>query len=654
MQNTVQRIQDVAAHKLATTYAISEQYNSLMGRSREILGEINSITYKPTHSYQKNPLSFFSALGERGKEQLVDNLSHRVDKLAAEFGGIQEHLAEQRERMSSKLVEMRKYSMGIEKAMADFQDQRRADVEVASAEEKKYEASVKAENTWRDWFTTNRDCQFDYSTLQQAGLPMKYYANLKNPSFLGIFSRPKQIFTGAEAAVLVSDYIADLKSHIAQEQKKIDCVQSGDTVLNQQIRTVAGVLNKIHVREKEYRNCIAQILETENTNRQIQDRAYLASLKVSMETRVEKGAERLARRRFAFAQGLLGSLALVGGLAYFSSRVEKKIDGIPQRPAAAAPVSQPKTLESVTNDYFTVIPGKENDKVLLHGPKTALFAEGYVYKGTNPGPTAMIIGGIHPNEHASNEAVKQIARTLEVYKGNVIVIPTLNRPADAQNTRGIDTVDMNRIWTPSVKNVAEKELVDAIEMLAKQYNVDLVLSTHTNNTGGYDNSFVSDTVTYADIAQGVVQRMNPQLGSGVGFKSMHKPMPTTLTYYFAQQGIPAFGVETRDNLPLKDGVELQKFAIKSMLDNYGIETNLEAEVAGIRLAAPMVFQPKPVQVKPETEATSPVTITPLKPLEPALDYAINPQKNPEPQKKEDKKPGQDDKKKDAKEQGHGY
>jgi len=107
----------------------------------------------------------------------------------------------------------------------------------------------------------------------------------------------------------------------------------------------------------------------------------------------------------------------------------------------------------------------------LHGPKTALFSEGYIIDGAEPGPTAMIIGGIHPNEHASKEAVREAADSMKVRKGRVILLPTLNRAADLEDVRGLGGVDMNRIFSPNVKRVAETELAEAVKELAKEYNV---------------------------------------------------------------------------------------------------------------------------------------------------------------------------------------
>jgi|GEM_PF-5485218 len=633
MHNITQKIVQVADSKLATTYAVPEQYMVMAKRSEHILGELDAISYKPMQYYSRSPLSFFAGMSEKARDNLVDNLGCKINKLAAEYLQIQDSLGSQKEQMSERMALIRSYNLGIEARLVFLQGQKATETEAALKLAKSYEDSANRTAEYSKLFELHSNESYSGRSLQQAGLPEGYLRDEKSGSLFAFFGKPKQNFTGAEAASLFLSYAADLRSAASLERKKVNTAQESDTPLNQAIRATQQTIDRVHSRELVFRNSIYKINDLAGKAALLQDANYVAGLKTAMAARVDKGSDRFARRKYATAQTAFTVLALVGGLFYLSDRIESKISSNSDAPAIAAPLvqpssprqsqtrsttakTQPVSIDSVTNEYYSVIPGKEKSRVLLYGPKTALFTEGYIIEGRESGPTAMVIGGIHGNERASREAVEELAETLEVRSGKVILVPSLNRAAATANVRGMG-VDMNRIFSDRVKNVAEGELAEAVSRLARDYNVSLVLNTHTNNTGGYGDSFVADTNDLVDIAQEVVARMNSQLGSGVAFKSMLKPMPDTATYFFAQKGVAAFGVETNDNLNLRDGIKLQEFAIKSMLEQYGIETNIDADVQAI--SAPAFFgSVQAVPTATVTEKTAPAKVTPLKPVEPDM------------------------------------
>jgi len=183
-----------------------------------------------------------------------------------------------------------------------------------------------------------------------AGLPGSYVANEKTPGLFGLFSRPKEFFSGAEASSLFVNYRENLQRDMAQYQGHINRINSGDTPLNRDIGAVAGVLNRLYARSAEYIKCIESVLALENQSHQLQDPTYLEKLKLAMETRVEKGADRQSRKVFALATGTLAALALAGGVAYLSRTIDNKIGrlekSISVSQPAASPAAKPNSLAS--------------------------------------------------------------------------------------------------------------------------------------------------------------------------------------------------------------------------------------------------------------------------------------------------------------------
>jgi len=131
MQNTVMRIQEVAAQRLGSTYAVPGQYNSLMARSQEIIQRLRISGTSPLSAKDR---SLFSLQWVKGPEKnLVDNLGSTIDRLASEFVEVEQGLQEHRLAMSDKVRHLRNYSMGVEKALADLQQQKSQDIAEAKA-----------------------------------------------------------------------------------------------------------------------------------------------------------------------------------------------------------------------------------------------------------------------------------------------------------------------------------------------------------------------------------------------------------------------------------------------------------------------------------------------------------------------------------------
>jgi predicted deacylase len=129
-----------------------------------------------------------------------------------------------------------------------------------------------------------------------------------------------------------------------------------------------------------------------------------------------------------------------------------------------------------------------------------LAPAGYIGEGTDwrtpyywvesgePGPTVMIVGGIHGNEPAGAEAAKQILEW-EIDAGRLLVLPEANVRALAADIRFIPgepegSRDLNRNFpkTGDPLNATLEPISEAIWRLAYQVRPDYLLDLHE----GYD------------------------------------------------------------------------------------------------------------------------------------------------------------------------
>ena len=76
--------------------------------------------------------------------------------------------------------------------------------------------------------------------------------------------------------------------------------------------------------------------------------------------------------------------------------------------------------------------------------------------GIQPGPTSMILVGVHGNERCGNEAVEELLPTLSIEKGRVIIVQG-NPRAIEQNVRFTE-MNLNRMFKPDDQlSVEEKQ-----------------------------------------------------------------------------------------------------------------------------------------------------------------------------------------------------
>ncbi|GAA0249222.1 succinylglutamate desuccinylase/aspartoacylase family protein [Haladaptatus pallidirubidus] len=103
--------------------------------------------------------------------------------------------------------------------------------------------------------------------------------------------------------------------------------------------------------------------------------------------------------------------------------------------------------------------------------------EVYVTKSGEPGPTAVVVGGIHGNEESGYRAVDDVA-TWSIDRGELVMIPRANPIAIKRGTYSNDNGNLNRKFTPGKE--PKTALARAIWSAIDRHNPKTVLSLHSS------------------------------------------------------------------------------------------------------------------------------------------------------------------------------
>lgn len=114
--------------------------------------------------------------------------------------------------------------------------------------------------------------------------------------------------------------------------------------------------------------------------------------------------------------------------------------------------------------------------VLLEG--TRYETEVYVIDGQNDGPTGVVVGGMHGDEHAGYRAAETVSRW-QIDAGRLVVLPRANRPAIERNRRHGVGGDLNRKFPPG-KEPTTKLAWAIWNDVVKQHDPDFLLDLHSS------------------------------------------------------------------------------------------------------------------------------------------------------------------------------
>lgn len=242
-------------------------------------------------------------------------------------------------------------------------------------------------------------------------------------------------------------------------------------------------------------------------------------------------------------------------------------------------------------------------------------------RGKEPGPTLLIIAGIHGDEAGGYLTAERYAN-LKLQKGNLIVVPRLNGAAVHSGKRCGLGGDMNRLFNLPPKNSnPDAKVVNLAKQLIGQS--DYVLNLHQGydffnprwisrkrNPSKWGQSNVIDTATFhlpdgqklelGNYAKRVVIRTNRNIHNRdyhfavnnthtAVKRSRHQEQRGSLTYYslYNQQKI-ALGLEATKNCSLAESISYLTIAVNAAIEEAGIQAEALpsefSQVAGVQEA----------------------------------------------------------------------
>ena len=216
----------------------------------------------------------------------------------------------------------------------------------------------------------------------------------------------------------------------------------------------------------------------------------------------------------------------------------------------------------------------EGDRVLMAG--TPYATRYYVKEGAQPGPTLVVVGGVHGDEPAGYLAARKLL-DWEVVRGKVVVLPDAHKEAIRRKMRGYPG-NMNRMFPGKADGTPMERLAFEIFGMIRDSRPDVLLTLHesrdfhADDPSRYGHTLCYDFPALKPFMQRILERVNPDI-SPKKHRLLHfiDPFPTCPTYQaFVQLGIPATSVETSKTLPLDLRVRYQLMTVAAVMDEMGI------------------------------------------------------------------------------------
>lgn len=206
-------------------------------------------------------------------------------------------------------------------------------------------------------------------------------------------------------------------------------------------------------------------------------------------------------------------------------------------------------------------------RYIQSGSRTETRTEVYIIRSSEPGPTVMVVGGVHGGETSGWIVAGEVARTWDIDRGTLVVLPEANKDAVNRRRRtGTDGRDMNRAFpfgrpiNQSTDWLMAREIWSIVEEFRPAALIDLhegwgLREANDRFPGGtlsvgqtlitYP---VGDAEQFADHAIRVLNRdHNPFYGIGgytYNFRKIGPPVQGSLAYKAGRDmRIPAFIAE---------------------------------------------------------------------------------------------------------------
>ena len=225
-------------------------------------------------------------------------------------------------------------------------------------------------------------------------------------------------------------------------------------------------------------------------------------------------------------------------------------------------------------------------------PGTIYQTPYYIKTGARPGPTIVVMGGLHGDETAGYLAAREL-KNWDVQSGKLVLVPDANVPAIRANRRFVGR-NMNALF-PGVKGGdGNQRLAYELWQLIKNAKPDLLLTLHesrgfySENRARYGQTFTFDLPRYRDRFLAVAALANAGVAPGrERFQLKMEAFPTCPTYCATKYlGIAATSIETARPLPLARRVAYQLKALRAFFAEWKMDAAPATMLATTPAATP--------------------------------------------------------------------
>ncbi|WP_101295115.1 M99 family carboxypeptidase catalytic domain-containing protein [Halegenticoccus soli] len=246
----------------------------------------------------------------------------------------------------------------------------------------------------------------------------------------------------------------------------------------------------------------------------------------------------------------------------------------------SAPASAREPSESSASDP------KRGRHTILEG--TEYETDVYHVDSVEPGPTALVVGGIHGDEAAGYAAARALAAHLTVDAGRAVVIPEANAPAVEAGSRAEPNGDLNRQFPAGETPTTEpaRTLWNETRMIEPDVVIDLHETPGLYGrepSGGGQAVFYTgadDELAEREIAERAVEPVNEffvprpveqhEFYTDVTSELVSDPSSLFVTKAAEELEAPSFLVETYEDLPLPVRVNMHWLLVEELLAVAGL------------------------------------------------------------------------------------
>ncbi len=200
----------------------------------------------------------------------------------------------------------------------------------------------------------------------------------------------------------------------------------------------------------------------------------------------------------------------------------------------------------------------------------------YVVESLIPGPTVLVIAGIHGNEMAGIEAAETFL-DYKINKGKLIMIPRANRIACEDGVRTPYYMqDLNRCFVGEEKGTQTEKLAWEISNIIHTYKVTAVIDLHESE-GNYqqDEAYLGNSLIMSpydktpEVIMSIIEKINRDFEETDKFTYFHGSVKGSINQEISLYlDIPVITIETDITLPLEKRIYQHVYIIKSILNYF--------------------------------------------------------------------------------------